>query len=179
LITLTRGERQTFPGGFVIEADKTPNRRYLTELFGETAVSAGLNPVISALMDGQVQALLVINGTPDFRYPPEFVEGARRCEFVALVDILRTPLSDLAHVVLPGCAWVEKDGTFINVDGRIQRVRKSVEPPGQARPELETLQSILKELQERPQVLSAEGVFKEAFDSGASYQTVGDKGMKR
>jgi predicted molibdopterin-dependent oxidoreductase YjgC len=38
-------------------------------------------------------------------------------------------------VVLPAAAWAEVNGTFTNTERRIQRVRKAVEPPGQARPD--------------------------------------------
>merc|ERR1719242_118062 len=38
-----------------------------------------------------------------------------------------------ADVVLPGCSWVEKNGTFVNIDGRVQRSKAALTPPGQAR----------------------------------------------
>jgi predicted molibdopterin-dependent oxidoreductase YjgC len=41
----------------------------------------------------------------------------------------------LAHVILPATCWAEKNGTFTNSERRVQRIRKAVEPPGQARPD--------------------------------------------
>ena len=35
----------------------------------------------------------------------------------------------LAHLVIPGASFLEKDGTFTNLERRIQRIRKAVEPP--------------------------------------------------
>jgi formate dehydrogenase major subunit len=46
---------------------------------------------------------------------------------------------ELAHVVLPAAASFEKDGTFMNAERRVQRVRRAVDPPGQARPDWEPL----------------------------------------
>ena len=42
---------------------------------------------------------------------------------------------ELADVVLPAASFAEKEGTFTNTDRRVQRVRKAVEPPGEARPD--------------------------------------------
>src|SRR5437016_1562801 len=43
--------------------------------------------------------------------------------------------SELAHLVLPSAAWVEREGTFTNFEGRVQRFRTAVEPFGSARPD--------------------------------------------
>ncbi|NIV45523.1 MAG: molybdopterin-dependent oxidoreductase, partial [Gammaproteobacteria bacterium] len=44
-----------------------------------------------------------------------------------------------ADVVLPAAIFAEKDGTFTNSERRVQRVRKGVEPPGQARADWQIL----------------------------------------
>ena len=43
--------------------------------------------------------------------------------------------AELAHVFLPAAGFAEKEGTFTNSERRVQRVRKALEPPGQARPD--------------------------------------------
>jgi NADH-quinone oxidoreductase subunit G len=174
-LTRSEGERQTFAGGFAIEKDKTPNRAYAARLFGEEAVAGGLEKVVAGLESGEVRGLFVMNGIPDFPMPAHLMKAARRAEFVAVSDILENPLAESAHVVLPGLTWAEKDGTFMNVDGRLQRVRKAVEPPAGIRPEVEWLQEALAELGARSKVLSAEGVFREAMPE-LDYGKVGPSG---
>ena len=49
-------------------------------------------------------------------------------------EIFPSDTTELAHVVLPGASWAEKEGTFSNTDRRVQLIRKAVEPPGEARP---------------------------------------------
>ncbi len=176
-LTLARGERRRFGDGFTIEPDKTPNRAFAESLFGREAVAAGVRPVVEALREGRSRGLLVLNGIPDLPMPPELIEAARRAEFLALGDILGNPLEEFAHVVLPGAAWAEKDGTFVNVDGRVQRIRKAVEPPPGARAEVEWLQEALAELGAWPATLSAEGVFRLAMP-GLDYGKVGSMGVK-
>jgi predicted molibdopterin-dependent oxidoreductase YjgC len=45
---------------------------------------------------------------------------------------LLTPLAQAADIVLPGAAWVEKDGSFINGEGRLQAAARAIDPPGEA-----------------------------------------------
>jgi formate dehydrogenase alpha subunit len=60
-------------------------------------------------------------------------EAIRAAEFVVVQDILLSGTAELADVVLPAAGFAEKDGTFTNLERRVQRVRAAVPPPGQAR----------------------------------------------
>lgn len=66
-------------------------------------------------------------------------KGLNRMEFVVLQDVFPNETLRFADVVLPGAAFAEKDGTFTNSERRVQRVRKAVEPPGEARADWEIL----------------------------------------
>jgi NADH-quinone oxidoreductase subunit G len=176
-LTLARGARREFPGGFVIDAERTPNRAYAEALWGAPAVAAGISGVVSGLRSGAIQGLLVLNGIPDEPLPADLVEASRGCAFLALGDINPGPLAGIAHVVLPGQTWAEKDGTYLNSDGRIQRIRRAVEPPAEAPGELAWLQEALVAAGARGAALSAEGVFREAMP-GLDYGKVGSLGVK-
>ena len=54
-------------------------------------------------------------------------------EFLVVQELFLSETAKLAHVVLPGASVYEKDGTFTNGERRIQRVRRALDPPGQAR----------------------------------------------
>ncbi len=54
-------------------------------------------------------------------------------EFLVVQDIFLTETTQLADVVLPAASFAESDGTFVNTERRVQRVRKAVNPPGEAR----------------------------------------------
>jgi len=54
-------------------------------------------------------------------------------DFLIVQDIFLTETAKLADVVLPAASFAETDGTFVNTERRVQRVRKAVEPPGRAR----------------------------------------------
>jgi predicted molibdopterin-dependent oxidoreductase YjgC len=55
-------------------------------------------------------------------------------EFLVVQDIFPGQLSQQADVVLPAAAWVEYEGTVVSADLRLNRVRKAVDPPGEAKP---------------------------------------------
>ena len=60
------------------------------------------------------------------------VEGALEAlDFLVVQEIFMNPTAEFADVVLPGTTFLEKDGTFVNSDRRIQRVRQVIDPlPG-------------------------------------------------
>ena len=63
----------------------------------------------------------------------------RELEFLAVQDLFLTETARYADVVLPGSSFAEKDGTFVNTERRIQLSKKAVDPPGQARPDLDII----------------------------------------
>lgn len=60
-------------------------------------------------------------------------------DFLVVQDIFLTETAQLADVVLPAASFAEKDGTFSNTERRVQRVRKAVEPPGEAKADWEII----------------------------------------
>jgi formate dehydrogenase major subunit/formate dehydrogenase alpha subunit len=60
-------------------------------------------------------------------------ESLKQLEFLVVQDIFMTETAKMAHVVLPSACFAEKEGTFTNTERRVQRVRKAVEPPGEAK----------------------------------------------
>ena len=177
VLSLTRGEQQKFPSGFTIEADKTPNRAFAAKLFGEEAIASGVQRVVQELQAGTVRGLLVMNGIPDFALPADLVEAAKKAAVPRGERPPPGPARRGGPRRLPGTAWAEKDGTFMNFEGRVQRIRKAVEPPVHARPEAQWLQEALVALGARPAVTSIEGVFREAMP-GYDYGKIGNLGVK-
>jgi predicted molibdopterin-dependent oxidoreductase YjgC len=58
-------------------------------------------------------------------------------EFLVVQDLFMTHIGSYAQVVLPGVSFAEKDGTFTNMERRVQRVRQAISPVGDARPDWE------------------------------------------
>ncbi|MGQ0521145.1 MAG: molybdopterin oxidoreductase family protein [Actinomycetota bacterium] len=91
--------------------------------------------IIDGVLDGTIKGLWVIATNPVVSFPNRArLEGAlRNLDLFVVQDGFPTPTTALATVVLPSAIWGEKEGTYTNAERRVSRVRKAVEPPGQAR----------------------------------------------
>lgn len=72
-----------------------------------------------------------------------------------------TETAAYADVVLPGISYAEKDGTFTNTERRVQRVRKAVEPRGQAREDYEIFCEVMTRMGYPCAYESAKEIMKE------------------
>lgn len=97
-----------------------------------------------AAIEGKVRGMIILGENPVVSDPDSrHVEKALKAlDFLLVIDIFRTPTADLAHVVLPGASFAEKEGTFTNTERRVQMVRKAVEPPGEAKPDWRIIQEL-------------------------------------
>jgi len=104
---------------------------------------AGLTVVemINAAADGSLKALYVMGENPMLSDPDlGHVERAmKNLDFLVVQDIFLSETAQLADVVLPAAAFAEKDGTFTNTERRVQRVRKAIDAPGDARDDWQIL----------------------------------------
>ena len=91
--------------------------------------------------EGKFKGLYIIGenplvSDPDLTHARESLE---KLDFLVVQDIFLTETAKLAHVVLPSASFAEKEGTFTNTERKVQRIRKAVEPPGQAKEDWEIL----------------------------------------
>jgi NADH-quinone oxidoreductase subunit G len=140
------GEDDRYPKGvdghplektlFTIRAEKCPNRAGIAAIlqhFEGKVVS--FDEIKSELAAGRVDALYAVGG---YRLP-WLTEGDRgwlsALQLLVVQDILPSPASELAHFLLPGGSFAEKDGTFVNHAGLAQEIHRSIRAPGDAWPD--------------------------------------------
>lgn len=70
--------------------------------------------------------------------------GMNEMDFVVVQDIFLNETCRYADVILPAACFAEKEGVFTNSDRRVQRVRKAVDPPGEARADWQILVELMK-----------------------------------
>jgi formate dehydrogenase alpha subunit len=88
-----------------------------------------------AALEGKLKALYIMGENPVISDPDTHhtVKSLKSLDFLVVQDIFMTETAELADVVLPSSCFAEKDGTFTNTERRVQRVKKAVVPPGEAR----------------------------------------------
>ena len=137
---------ETFKGDFTISAEKVPNRRGVQKIlkhFGGAQLT--YEQLQQSVKAEKVEALWIQGGFPWLNWcPPEAVENLRKAKVLIVQDILISQLTDSADVVLAGAAWAEKAGSFINNQDILQSFASALEPPGQARSDLDLLWSLGK-----------------------------------
>ena len=102
---------------------------------------------------GTLKGLIIVGENPVLSYPDtsRVVRALQNLEFLLVCDIFPTRTTALADVVLPAACFAEKDGTFTSTERRVQRVRKAVNPPGEARAEWEWTVELMERLAGRPE----------------------------
>jgi formate dehydrogenase alpha subunit len=123
--------------GYQSVADATVRARFASIWGRELPHQPGLTipRMYEAMRRGDVRGLFVL-GEDVVQTDPDanaVVRALESLELLVVQEIFLSETAKLAHVVLPGASFLEKDGTFTNGERRIQRVRKALEPPGEAR----------------------------------------------
>jgi predicted molibdopterin-dependent oxidoreductase YjgC len=143
-----------------------------------------LSGMFDAMDRGDLQALYVIGENPVQSEADQ--ERAKHLlstrEFLVVQDIFLTATAELADVVLPAAAsWAESEGTVTNSERRVQRVRKALDPPGEARDDLWIIAQIARAMGSDWGWTGAEDAWNELrslspVHAGMSYQRLDELG---
>ncbi len=104
--------------------------------------------IIDGVLDGTIKGLWVIATNPVVSFPnrARLEKALSDLELFVAQDGFANPTTALADVVLPAAIWGEKDGTYTNAERRVSRVRKAVEPPGEARADFDIFIAVAEAL---------------------------------
>jgi len=131
-----------FPG-YQKVADEAMRQKFAKAWGVEMPTNKGgrVTDFIEKADEGVLRGFYVFGEDPAMSEPNQghVVEALRKLEFLACQEIFMSETAKLAHVILPATCFAEKDGTFSNTERRVQRVRKAVEPPGDAKPDWQIL----------------------------------------
>jgi formate dehydrogenase alpha subunit len=118
----------------------------------EKAWAVSLNPkpgltlleMMKEIGEGKVKALFILGENPLLTDPDsnKVRQEMQHLDLLVVQDLFLSETAELAHVVLPGVSFAEKDGTFTNTERRVQRVRKAIEPVGNARQDWEIISDL-------------------------------------
>ncbi len=133
LLSGRRAERVEFAGGFVIESDRSPNEHGVLDVLKQFMPPGSLDIVTDLRSLEGKPGLYVLCGPHSTENSVETLARlAVDAEFSLVQATLPSALTEAAAVVLPGAAYAEKDGTFTNFRGIVQRMCPAFGPPGEA-----------------------------------------------
>ena len=126
----------------ILSNDSYPNSRGIRN-FKIADEPNDIKSTIESIMKGNINMLIVVNEdlfniTPEDRHE-ELRKALENIRYLTVIDYKLTETSRYADLILPGASPYEKDGTFTNDQGRIQKINKAINPPGNAKPQWEIL----------------------------------------
>jgi len=172
----------------LISSDPFPNSTGVRDILN-VSNEEDIRNLINSLYEGKIKALYTI-GEDLFQLIPEMekaelTEALSKLSLLIVQDFKLNETAKLAHVILPGATPYEKGGTYTNDQGRVQRIKKSIQPPGSAKPDWEIISMIGKKFlkdyfrYETPSQIMSE--LAEAYPSykGISFEKIGSFGIQK
>ena len=118
---------------------------------------------------------------PDLNHTQKAIE---KLDFLVVQDIFPTETSQYADVILPASSFAEKEGSFVNSDRRVARVRRAVSPPGEARQDWQIIVQIAEQMKYNIGTYkNSAAIFKEIAQAapmmgGISHKRMGQQGVQ-
>jgi formate dehydrogenase alpha subunit len=121
--------------------------------------------------EGVLKGFYVMGEDPVLSEPNQakVLESLKKLDFLLVQEIFMSETARLADVVLPATCFAEKDGTFTNSERRVQRVRKAIDPPGEARADWQIVCEVSTAMGYPMHYESASEVFDEMASLTPSY----------
>ena len=169
-----------YSNSFLVTADKNPNSRG-AEILG--FAGKGSEELLRACSEGKIHFLYICHHDLTRGFDPQTVgEALGKVEFVVFQGSWDQPTAAHADILLPAAVYAEKEGTFTNVQGRVQKIHAAVPPLGESLTDLDILARLSDELGLSLPHLPASEIFLELSRSaeafaGMTYDTVGDTGQ--
>ncbi len=177
----SRKDREELAGLWNMDPDRIPSARGLA-----------YPDIIEAAVARKIRALWILGTNPMVSYPNVDVlrQGLQDLEFFVVQDGYHpTPTTELADLVLPAAIWGEKEGTYTNSERRVSKVNKAVEPPGEARSDMDIFLALARKLDCYDQLFPGWTGSRDAFEewkrvsagrlcdySGMSYELIEEHG---
>ncbi len=165
---------------FTINGDKVPNMEGARDMLKPVG---GLSDLVRQIEDGKVKAVYFLGGDPNFSPTDEQLAAFGALDFLMVQDIRNHALAKAASVLLAGASAYEKDGTFTNCKGHVQRLKAAVLPPAAAKTDFEIISELLDTFEHakflRPK--KAFAAISEAYPdyAGMSYENLGSQGCAK
>ena len=167
----------------LVAADQNPNTTGAKLIFGTDDPYSGLASIRDGVRDGSIKSLIVLG--EDLITDAGFTEqDLKGLDFLLQTSVLANPTAEHAHIVLPAASFAEKRGSMVNLSGRLQRLNRAIELPGQAHDDWEILRDLVLALSgDKNEAHHIEDVFKAIAENvpalkGLTLSKIGHQGTQ-
>ena len=163
--------------------DRSPNFRGARDM--GVSSGGGFEPLLRQLIEGKFRSVYIVG--EDLASLPgdgEKIKGAlEKLSFLVVQDTRLSPTARLAHVVLPSTHFAEKEGSYTNRRGRVQKLNAALVPPSGALQDWEIFSRLLVRTGEKTRCSSPAEIFEALAQElpayrGLSYDKIGDQGVQ-
>lgn len=139
----------------------------------------------NAALSGEFKALWIM-GDDLVQSDPntnKVIKAIKSLDLLIVQEIFMTETAKLAHVVLPGASFLEKEGTFTNGERRIQKVQQVVKPIGEAKVDGQIIVDLMNRMGYKQADYAAKPLLEEIcqivpFFAGVKWDELGDNGKQ-
>ncbi|KOA20687.1 formate dehydrogenase H [Clostridium homopropionicum DSM 5847] len=163
-------------------------REKFAKYWGEgfaSEIGKSLVEMMDGAFNGDIKTMFVMAENPMLSDPNlnHAKKALEKLELLVVQDIFMSETAKLAHVVLPGASFIEKDGTFTNTERLVQRVRKALEPIGNSKADWEILCELIKALGYEANYSSPSDIMEEIRSlvpsyGGITYERIEKEGLQ-
>ena len=143
-LPLLKEEEKKFPGGFRISDDRSPNSRGLTEVS-----SYIFEDIFNEIKKQKIKLMYALDDGVNRELTQEWKDLLRNLDFLVVQTYAMTPLAERAHLLLPGAAPLEREGTLMNDSGRIQWLQPVLPLQGSSRSDWQIVMEVMNTVGKR------------------------------
>jgi NADH-quinone oxidoreductase subunit G len=167
----------------LMSPDRSPNCRGARDM--GVSSNGGFDSLIQKLVSGAFASAYVVGeDLIATAAEPEKIRAAlQKLSFLVVQDTHLSETAKLAHLVLPSTNFAEKEGTYTNRKGRVQRINAALVPPEGALQDCDIFARLLVAAGETDGYASAEEIFTVLAQEipaykGMDYESIGDQGIE-
>lgn len=167
--------------GYLISADRNPNTNGVKLVLGLDDPGSQIEAIKLGIEQGRIKAVIALqeNLVDDAGFSTELLG---KLDFLLSTYPLANATADASDVVLPGACWAEKSGTMINATGRLQRLNKVIDAPGQTLESWEIVRDLVQATGGGNGIYAVTDLFKQLAAEvsefkGLSWGQIGDLGL--
>jgi NADH-quinone oxidoreductase subunit G len=173
-LALVTGHLGKESNGILILSEKCNSQGSIDMGLSSEGAKDGTKEYLQKALEGKLKALYLVGENPLVSSPVLGSQALEKIPFIIVQDLFMTETAEKAHVILPACSFVEKGGTFTNLERRVQKLNPLRPPLYQSKSDFDIFLSLLRLLECPVSGETPQAVFEELGRDFPGYQGIQD-----